>query len=177
MSYRIYTAWRCDISDLNEVLDQWRYVIMTEKVIPGVSAMAHGNTANDFNDLWSFLVEHANNPRIDAQDFTCSFNVWLLNDKAYIIPIGNHHIFENLHHDKVKDYAYYNSTDSQLEHMTEAEWYGRRDVWEKLLNYTPHLNFPVWDPRHNSAFEMRYWVHDGYPACKVSGGSSGPSSR
>lgn len=175
MSYRIYTAWRCAITDLNEVLDQWRHTIMTTKVIPGVGAMASGNTTAVFQELWPSLVEHANNPRIDAQDFTCSFNVFLREGKAYLIPIGNHHIFEELRHDKVTDYAYYNNSDSQLEHMTEAEWYGRRDVWEQLLNRTPYLNFPIWDPRHNSAFEMRYWVNDGYPAVSV--GSSGPSSR
>lgn len=62
----------------------------------------------------------------------CSFNTWLYNNKAYVIPYGESWITKDFNvPEKVEDYCYWNNTD-EPENVTRKQWVARGDMWEKI---------------------------------------------
>jgi hypothetical protein len=142
MSTKIYTAWKVPIHKLNKFIDMGR-----KKMLKCAATQAIIFTNNfTFDQIISGAKLAAQGMERVPLDFECGFNIWLDNEWAYIMPM----IGEALHKLRddsswkfprwVGDYAYYNSTDDQLETMSEKEWRDRGKKWDKLLDRTRSRN-------------------------------------
>jgi hypothetical protein len=148
MSTKIYYARKVPINRLNEFIDCIRpqvydYAQKTiEKLIPQVTD-EHIKKAQE-GCSWKKVDAIRLESSIDLLkgvaklkertpiDIEFGLNIWLLDDYAYIIPVGEMvRRTELTYPDFSVDYSYWNNTD-QPDDITDKEWDERSEVWDKV---------------------------------------------
>lgn len=147
MSTKIYYAWVCDIDKLNEFIDLIRPQVYNkaEKTIRNLMSHLTKKTIEEQREQNKYIKNEnrlkleavlkrcreasksfSRNPAIDI-DF--SLNIWLYNNRAYIIPIGE--LKDLSIPEFAKDFSYWNNTDSP-DDITEEEWNNRDYIWSQI---------------------------------------------
>ncbi len=89
-------------------------------------------TTRRFELTMSRCEEAARNSRRDTSfDIECGFNVWLHEDHAYLIPIGEEWIKRVIAVPFAEDHSYWNNTDRPKD-LSEFEWENRRRLWDRV---------------------------------------------
>jgi hypothetical protein len=149
MSTKIYEAYRCPASKLNEFIDCFRAHALKftvkfireymSKLLPeAVAEYQKKHTywkepSLRFHKVMELCVEDSRRPEKGAFQLDCGLNIWLYRGKAYIIPIC--HLRGLLKGFKLpewaEDYCYWNNTD-EPEGVPYEEFKARGDMWEKI---------------------------------------------
>jgi copper chaperone CopZ len=70
--------------------------------------------------------------RGDPFNLDCSLNIWMYNNKAYVIPYGDYWVLKDFNApSNVEDYSYWNNTDPP-EDMPYSKWEARGKMWDKV---------------------------------------------
>jgi hypothetical protein len=146
MSTKIYYAWRVPIDKLNDFIDFVRPQVyetaqnIIAKLMPDVTkehiekvklekpylpeAMIRFSSAIEL--CKSISKQSGRAPGVDV-DF--ALNVWLYENHAYIIPIGEYKDFKVP--DFAEDFSYWNNTD-QPDNITDEQWEEKCKTWEQI---------------------------------------------
>lgn len=146
MSTKIYYAWKVPINKLNETFDFVRPQIYKngEDILRRLMANATEKTIREYKEknknysevVMRFkiafqLVKEASiltdrNPGLDV-DFI--FNIWLNDDYAYLIPVGEYTKFKMP--EWAENYCYWDNVD-EPDDIKEEEWEERKNKWEEI---------------------------------------------
>ena len=161
MSTKIYTAWRMPISTCYKsfipCFREHCFSLVSEKV-KALSGCVMDEVAKEiYNEsyckntmTWEeylksrgsqiktrHVLKHsylASESYLKGEPFgiDCSLNIWLYNNKAYVIPYGEYWILKDFEvPEKVEDYSYWNNTDHP-EGISYRQWEARGKTWDKV---------------------------------------------
>ncbi len=186
MSTKIYTAYRCGIKDFTKVfLPAFRETCFKAAAKRAKELMKHVEDSvikevydKGWQDEMSYeqyqqklgklcRFRHVFRTCAEASKqaerdflfcFDISLNLWLYNNKAYIIPIGEGWIYEKFKiPEEAEEYAYWNSSDKPNE-ITARQWQARLDTWEKVClndHNSARLNHQIINAKeHTGLYEI-----------------------
>lgn len=161
MSTKIYTAFRCKPRTFSEVFlpkirDHCFKKIITrvERLIGKVpeskiqevydskqwkSEMSFDEFRNQRGQLIRLkevfkrsLVASSGTVRDLDYDLDCTLSIWLYKNRFYIIPSGEHWIYEGFEKpEDVEDFRYYNNQEGPS-NLTDRQWSNRGKTWNKV---------------------------------------------
>lgn len=148
MSTKIYYAYKIPQEKLHEFIDSIRGQIFNkaeELVRQMMNAVTEEKLKEEktkksyyseekirFNLVIELCTKLSKEKQRTGLDLTFSLNIWLYNNYAYIIPIGEYYYLNNLKYsDWVEDYSYWNNTDKP-DKISEEDWDLRQNIWEDI---------------------------------------------
>lgn len=153
MSTKIYHAYRVPRSRLNDFIDSVReqmldavtahvqglmpFVALPEDWDAGVCGDAERKRIEQyrrFEQVMKRAVEAAQSSHRDlAFDLECGLNIWLNGRYAYVMPIGEQWILNQVKSpaDWAIDYSYWNNVDPP-EEVPSREWGRRSKAWDRI---------------------------------------------
>ncbi len=145
MSTKIYRAWRIEINKLNEFIDFVRPQVLEyskNTVLELMSAVTEAGIEKQRKDhpycnkdvelrLECVLdvYRYTSNQNKTGLNIDFSLNIWLYENHAYIIPVGDYFWFDVPK--DTEEFRYWNNTD-RPEELSEDEWNYRRSMWKKI---------------------------------------------
>jgi hypothetical protein len=144
VSTKIHTGFRVQLEDLYPALD-----LLRKRMWKKIVKLAREAGVHDWETNLAFVKEYA-----DA-----GFHVLIDqgNQNAYIIPWGFHRFrdVDGKLPSWIKDYCYWNNTDTMPDGVTKKQWRERSKDWSRVLKHWNHrLISPVWDKEVLGGYQL-----------------------